>query len=533
MKRSIFALLLAIVIFTVAQVAAATDATTLEPTAVSANRFIDPNGVNLLINPLPPFMVRPNQCLDPATPCLTLDWGAGQADPGDTIVAACGLYKPEETAVLDKNLTVSSDSQCAIFSASGKRVINIINGADVTLLNVQVNDGDAGNSNGGGIRVGGGSALQLDSVIVKNNRAVSGGGIYTQGVLTINNSEVRGNHADGEGGGIRVGGKGSLMLNNSKVFGNDAGTGGGIHTSGQSMVSGNSFVSFNESLGHGGGIRAVDGSTLTITDSTVNNNRTDIKTGQGGFLNVGGGLYISEASASIERSFFMKNNADRGGGIEVRSGELMIESSTFSDNVAAGAGGGLANLGHTTAHNSTFSGNEAGDGGAFYNWGISSILVLANVTAAFNEADSGGGLHNTSSGKVSLANSLFSKHPSGKDCVNIQGGLIAIRSVYLSEDGSCPNAIIGSASLLPLDENGGPTPTHMPLKSSHAVDAGDSGICAELGNVDQRMRSRVNVDGNGNPSDGNPCDLGAVERDALPVPPLPFTHQMPLVSAPR
>jgi hypothetical protein len=71
-KRSIFALLLAIVIFTVAQVAAATDATTLEPTAVSANRFIDPNGVNLLINPLPPFMVRPNQCLDPATPCLTL-----------------------------------------------------------------------------------------------------------------------------------------------------------------------------------------------------------------------------------------------------------------------------------------------------------------------------------------------------------------------------------------------------------------------------------------------------------------------------
>lgn len=535
MKRPFFALILALMLFTAAQAGAANG-----PTAVSANRYIDPDGSNFVTNPNPPpFVVQPNPCTNSSLPCLTLGWAAGQADPEDTIVAACGVYTAEETAVLNKDLTVIAENRCAIFRAPGKRVIDITDSSDVTLVSVQVSDGDAGSGNGGGIRVRSGSSLFLEDVLVENNKAAAGGGIFAGGALTIKDSEVRENIASDEGGGIRVGGNGSLSVNNSRIGNNVADDGGGVHSSGQVEIIGNSFISFNDSLDNGAGIMA-DGGTLTISDSTINTNFTNIATGQGGFIHVGGGLHISGATALIERSFITKNKADRGGGIEVsNSGELMIKSSTISENFAAAAGGGLANLANTTARNSTYSGNKAGEGeepgegGAFYNWGSSSILVLASVTAAFNEAGSGGGIYNGSSAVVGLANVIFAQHLFSKDCVNTQNGLFVIRTDYLSEDGTCPGALVLPAKLEPLADNGGPTETHMPGELSAAVDIGSPEICAELGNVDQRLFSRVNVDGNGDPADGNPCDMGAVERGASPLPPLPFTYHIPLVSAQR
>jgi predicted outer membrane repeat protein len=529
MIRAVFVLLTVVVIFTGAE--------TQDPTAISVDRFIDPNGSNFVTNPNPPFVVQPNQCTNAALPCATLDWAVDQADPGDTIIASCGDYVAEETAELNKNLTIRSDNRCAVFSAPGKRVINISNSAAVTLISLQVSGGDAGSGNGGGIRVRSGSSLILEDVLVKNNEAESGGGILAGGALTIKDSEVLENDAANMGGGIRVGSNGSLTMINSEVRLNLAGgQGGGIHSSGQTIISENSAVSFNNSLGSGAGIAADDG-TLAISDSIVNTNFTAITPGPGGFINGGGGLHISGADVLIERSFIVVNKADRGGGIDVSSGELRIESSTISENVAARAGGGLANFAETTAHNSTFSGNKAGvddepgEGGAFYNWGSSSMLILASVTTAFNEAGSGGGLYNTSFAVVGLANVIFAQHLFSKDCVNTQNGLFVIRSDYLSEDGTCPGALVLPAGLEPLADNGGPTETHMPGKLSEAVDIGDPAICAELGNVDQRMVSRVNMDGNGDPADGNPCDMGAVERDASPLPPVPFSIYIPLVSS--
>jgi hypothetical protein len=96
-------LILAVVLFTAAQAGAAN-----RPTAVSANRYIDPNGSNFVTNPNPPpFVVQPNLCTNSSLPCLTLGWAAGQADPDDTIIAACGVDTAEETAVPSPSMSTT------------------------------------------------------------------------------------------------------------------------------------------------------------------------------------------------------------------------------------------------------------------------------------------------------------------------------------------------------------------------------------------------------------------------------------------
>ena len=88
----------------------------------------------------------------------------------------------------------------------------------------------------------------------------------------------------------------------------------------------------------------------------------------------------------------------------------------------------------------------------------------------------------------------------------------------LDSDESCLEFLTGAALLGPLTDNGGLTLTHMPGSTSAAIDKGEISVCAALGNLDQRGVSRINVDGNGNSADGNPCDLGAVERPAAITP---------------
>ena len=88
---------------------------------MSAARYVTTNGWNLKFSP-----IQHNLCLNPAEPCLTLDWAVAQSDAGDTIFIACGTYETAETVVLDKDLTISSQfagDQCVNLKANSGRVL--------------------------------------------------------------------------------------------------------------------------------------------------------------------------------------------------------------------------------------------------------------------------------------------------------------------------------------------------------------------------------------------------------------------------
>src|SRR5581483_1400440 len=120
------------------------------------------------------------------------------------------------------------------------------------------NDGSA-NGSGAGIYVdtGNNSTLILDrSAITGNTSSKSGGGIFSNGNVTLTNSEVSSNIIliNGFPGGGIFSHIGNLTLANSTVSGNTGrNTGGGIDCSGTVTLI-NDTISANTSMGNGGGL---------------------------------------------------------------------------------------------------------------------------------------------------------------------------------------------------------------------------------------------------------------------------------------
>ncbi|MBV7334336.1 hypothetical protein KFU94_40095 [Chloroflexi bacterium TSY] len=109
------------------------------------------------------------------------------------------------------------------------RVIEVLNGATLTLRDLTLTGGAALNDDDGGGLRNVGSTVILHNVSVNSNRAGSGGGIQNQGNLTLENVTISGNQA-GTGGGLQALG-GDAFLQNVTMMGNTASSaGGGINS---------------------------------------------------------------------------------------------------------------------------------------------------------------------------------------------------------------------------------------------------------------------------------------------------------------
>ena len=332
----------------------------------------------------------------------------------------------------------------------------IFSSADLTIKNITITGGRLNNSS-------------------LNN---SGGGIYINGILTLENSIVEGN---------------SVFGSNSK--------GGGIYSAG-----------FGE---------------LTLTDSIIRNNHSD---------NDGGGLYRAWAtnSTNVTGCTFDNNTSDgRGGGIyfpDVNSGhKLDISDTLFSINSAT-RGGAINTRRNTHIIDSTFYRNSAEFGGAIYAWSSSANVMISNSTLNENAGTFGGGINSDNSditihsvtidqgvnfdssaiyndnGSVTLANTLIIGDCDG-DVLASSGGNIespgnTCEFIDLSDKNSVSQAVI---NLQPLKDNGGSTPSQLPGLNSIAIEGGLFIACASN---DQREVVRPqDFDG----LNGAECDVGAIE----------------------
>lgn len=126
---------------------------------------------------------------------------------------------------------------------------------------------------GGGIAVGEDAHLRLDgSLLLGNEAAARGGGIWSQGEVELVASAVAGNRAT-DGAGIAVAASGSLALDDVTVAENIAtGEGGGIWLRSDASIA--SATIGGNAAGSGGGL-ASGSRTVSIAGSIVAGNRAD------------------------------------------------------------------------------------------------------------------------------------------------------------------------------------------------------------------------------------------------------------------
>ena len=377
---------------------------------------------------------------------------------------------------IDKSLTIQgfTDSELTINGNDRSRVFNIDNNFglinDVTINNLTITGGNAGDNGGGGIR--------------------------NEENLTINNSVIMGNSAEGSGGGIY----GSSTISNSTISQNSAeGSGGGI--SGSSTIS-NSTISKNQAEGNGGGIYSFDSVEIArIDNSTISGNQAEGN---------GGGIYAYD-SVEIDNSTISGNQAEgNGGGINVRSGMYGISgtilNSTVSGNTAKIKGGGIHD-GTETISNSTITGNAAPDGAGIYQFPIDSYFDGTEISSSI------------------IAGNIDSNDVEGPDLASGGNNLIGNGDNTSAFVDRINGDIVGSADdpidpqLGKLQDNGGSTFTHALLPESIAINTGSN---PEELTTDQR--------GEGFPRTlFNATDIGAFEADTdsiyeLPIlPPEPTT----------
>lgn len=395
-------------------------------------------------------------------------------------------------------IDAKSVSGITVDASQFSRVMNVDNGAYLTLDSMTITGGSE-SSSGGGIRVAN-SSLTLNDSQTTNNTARSGGGISLTGArLFARNTSISSNSVTYRGGGIYADNESSVYLRGSSVtrnvadesgVGGPVGRAGGISLRQSTLNATDATISSNSTTFGGGGIRASD-SAVYLTNSTVSKNVTDNLSG--------GGVYLINGSFSSDSSTFSNNTAPRGGAIFSR-----FLSGTSAPIV--------------TLTNSTVSGNKAtpsASSNQSYASAIlaydNSVLSLINSTIANNSEDQDGFARGAvkSTGVFVLRNSVIADTGFGADCAVT--GVFDTDANSIVEDASCSvssldamvSARAGDPGLDSLSNNGGRTQTHALRVNSIARGTGNADTCTS---VDQRGKSRF--------EDDAVCDVGSVEFDA-------------------
>ncbi|MGY5057257.1 hypothetical protein ACWDFR_24805 [Streptomyces sp. 900105755] len=220
-----------------------------------------------------------------------------------------------------------------------------VNGGALRLSKVDVVDNTAGQSTavggGGGIAVEPGGSAEIRSSYVAFNNANNGGGLYTRGTVTVENSEFARNHAQYSGGGIYQSGD-SIFVGSSVIRRNTAAgsaSGGGIFVAGSNVTEiVDSKITNNTDTGtRGGGI--YNNGNLRLAKSEVSGNVV------GGVEGLGGGIY-NMAGLRLKDTDVFRNSANgpgasKGGGIYNNGGTVTLDHSTVRNNASTVAPGGV------------------------------------------------------------------------------------------------------------------------------------------------------------------------------------------------
>ncbi len=446
-----------------------------------------------------------------------------------------------------------------IFSSGAGGAVAALGGALVNIDESYLTGNSAVGSSGGAI-YSEYSAVNLEDSWIENNTAHRGGGVFSvYGSIRVLYSVFRTNNtvstsSVSTGGAIDANGgadsslfiKGSYFINNE----NDGYGGAVFINDGVSASVYDTTFSDNSAYWAGGAIRVQGASaSLRLTNSYLIKNSSNI---------YGGGLYSEIATVNIGNTTFLNNsaqnsggaifaysgtvdtrglrassnNANKGGAVYVYghpnfpNGSFNLKQAIISDNTSLSYGGAIAaenNAFLKVIHSTLDNNSSVIRGGAVLS--DESIVEFSNSTVSGNDSgNEGGALYANNSSSIKLNNSTFAENIGGsvfafnfsgavmRNSVLADGGCYADpnSSVVLTDgvhidDGTCGATLTGPSQLGPLDFNGGPTRTHLPLLGSPLV---DSGVAGGNPTTDQRGFARVV---------GGVIDIGAVELSDPPM----------------
>ena len=216
---------------------------------------------------------------------------------------------------------------------------------------------------------------------------LEGGGISCTNLssFTMRNCVLVGNIAVEDGGGMYVSQVPTLLIENCTFYQNaDSGDGGALYLSGSGVTIKESVIKDNVSDVTGGGVYA-SGSTLLVRDSTIQSNTS----------NVGGGIALTGTSTlNLVRSTIADNHAeDRAGALSLTGTTAALYNCLIAKNSASSEVGGIRIDGqysgstkviNCTIVKNTCPGFQAPDGGvANYN-STNNSLIMTNTILAYN-----------------------------------------------------------------------------------------------------------------------------------------------------
>lgn len=346
---------------------------------------------------------------------LSLDTPEWPVVPRPVVDIAASTFTNSRIDVLNGELHLTDSTMTGRTSEEKGGALFLGHNVIAELHNVALTGNGA--TEGGAVYVSPDAHLIADGVTLTGNVAVRGGGVYVhEAWAEFVNSDFDGNTASDSGGAGMVAWWGRLDLVDTSVIGNRATRGGALASdkstlfvdgswfnSNEAEIGGalyvtdgtislqNAFLDHNFASQNGGAIAATNGSQLWVNNSTLNDHYADHN---------GGAVYVTDTAVRVIGSILNANNATDGAGVSAsdRSVVTLIDSN-MSYNLALGHGGGILNVASDLVlEGSTITQNQAGnDGGGVanrYGSAGSASLTAINSTIASNHGDDGSGISN-------------------------------------------------------------------------------------------------------------------------------------------
>ncbi|MEQ8800394.1 MAG: choice-of-anchor Q domain-containing protein [Salinisphaeraceae bacterium] len=275
-------------------------------------------------------------------------------------------------------------------------------------------------ADGGGLHLPNGGVLQEDANVNNNLATGNGGGIWLggSGTLTITASNLTSHDAEGEGGGNIYNDGGAIEIVESTITDGDAsgenGDGGGILSRGGSIQINGSILNANYATRNGGTLALFDGASFSASRVAFANNGLQPDPEDGSNIRTlrGGGIYVDGASTMMLDTVSLRGNgaAIAGGAIWSDGGTLTGSQIDITSNGAAGADVGQGGAGVYLASgsldwsNSRLRNNAAdgenGSGGALFNAGAD--VTLTRTELFRNTAERAGAAIEMTGGNLQL-----------------------------------------------------------------------------------------------------------------------------------
>jgi hypothetical protein len=371
-----------------------------------------------------------------------------------------------------------------------------------------------GNTIGNGAAINNLGALSVLSCVVTNNRATNGfgGAIVNNGVMAICSSVIRGNQAEFGGGIYNIG---ALVIAQSTFITNcatggvgqsGAGGGGGgggfggalFIYSGTVGITNSTFFQNTSTGGRGGNVAGVNGGNgggstggLGGLGYIYGSYASGTAGGAGGFGGGGGG----GGEGDNPHGYFGGAGGSGGfGGGNGGSSAIRLGDAFFPGNGGSGFGGAIfIQAGALFSVNCTITVNSC----------VGGLGGLGSYTNGIQGQGCGGGVYNYG-GNVTLLNTIVAGNVATNSSPDLSGNFLSSGyNLIGNNQGAAGLSVFDfqemSADLGPLQNNGGSTPTCVPLPGSYAIGYGTS---AGAPNTDQRGVPRPQ---------GGAFDVGAVQ----------------------